>query len=214
VIVARICLGKEIQAKGSCMIPNYVDWFPVESFGFGFDPQTDSDNSTQTNGNSNGKNSKGSSATSPSPSTSPSDREKYFTEVKLEKLVDLASCYLMQLAFEERKKKKGGDSKIESKLTADIHVLSSATVDKSTSRHIFPSVMIHLEAVVVKGWDLNASGDERPTESVDIGYDRAAMKYVHTSDGKVYDELPPKGWDQANHVPWIWPDSKFKEFLK
>jgi type VI protein secretion system component Hcp len=203
-IVARVYDAKpESSAVGSCLIAGYEKWFPVESFGFGFDPKLgekkDTDSTGQPKTNTQNRSQTG--------GTSVSDAEKESARIRLEKPVDTATSYLMKMAFEDRKKKKCNDSS----RMADIHVLG--TIHLKGTAHILPTVMVHIERVLVKGWDLNASGDERPSESVELWYDRASMKYVHTDAKGVNKEFSPQGWDQYENVAWTWPDSKFKEFI-
>ena len=127
----------------------------------------------------------------------------------LSKEIDATTCYLMWLAMVERKSKKG----VHDKSTADIHVLSSVTIDNR--RHIYPSLMIHLEGVAVQAWSVSASGDERPSENIGLKYDKAAMNYRATPDGKQFQDHPPGGmsWDQTTQDSMNPPYTGFNEFL-
>jgi hypothetical protein len=48
---------------------------------------------------------------------------------------------------------------------------------KEAETSTYTSLLIHLEAVNVIGWEINGHGDLRPSESVTMKYDRAAMIY-------------------------------------
>lgn len=120
----------------------------------------------------------------------------------------------MYLAMKERKSKKGTSRDQETKLEADIHIVSSVSLEKQQSdRFTYTSLMIHLEAVNVQSWEIRGSGDSRPTESVKLRYDRAAMIYVGTADGKVFHVDPPKGWDQTANEEFSWNTAKMKDYF-
>lgn len=123
--------------------------------------------------------------------------------MSLSKEVDSTTCDLMFLCMEERKSKKGVDSGIR----ADIHVLASVDVQQQ-KRFIYPSVMIHLQGVRVEEWSIQGSGDDRPEETVQLKYDKAAICYQRTPDGKTFDAAHERAWDQYNNRSW---DYSFKD---
>lgn len=225
-IVARICEKGSSAAAGSCKIePNYNGqkdgWFPVESFNFGFmdekgDEKKDGDarnGAPRTGGHPGAANA---NKTPPG-----KNNEQDFTELTIEKQIDTATCYLMFLAMEERKTKRGLVKSQGGKardISADIHVLASVQIGKTAEKCIYPTIMIHLEAVNILEWGIRGSGDSRPSETIKIRYDRAAMVYCATSDGLKFMSYGPKGWDQttnqdfdAGKFKWKWDD--FKAFL-
>jgi hypothetical protein len=204
------------KVHGSCTVKGYEagGWFPINSFGFGFDPDKQRERRNKTDGGKGpgGAGSGGRQGTpialAPQQPKGLSAKETDDSVVSISKPIDTGSCDLMQLAMEDRKKKKG----IESKLQADIHLLSF--IDIAGRRATFPNLMVHLEAVLVRDWKVEASGDDRPEESLELRYDRAAMKYIATTDGKVFIDCPARGWDQTGDKPFTWEDGKWKEFTK
>jgi len=222
-IVARFCdQSKGKIVSGSCKIDRYSGekhgWFPIEGFNFGFDDKGDSAPA--------GAAGKGAPAKAPAAAhgqaaggAAPGKGGKQFSQLSMEKQVDTVTCLLMELAMSEAGTKKGTDSKQQSKLEVDIHVLSSVQLEQKVDRFVFTNLMIHLEAVNILGWQIRGSGDGRPTETVTLRYDRAAMIYVRTPDAnKVDPVIGPKGWDQTNSKPFSdgdfnWSSSKWEEFL-
>jgi type VI protein secretion system component Hcp len=224
-IVARFCEGKKSLAVGSCKIAQYdgqkYGWFPVESFNFGFIEEKEGEEKKPAP--SNGPPRQGGPAQAGGGQRPPGGKRKDsdFSELSIEKQIDTATCYLMFLAMEERKTKRGIIKSQGGKardLSADIHVLASVQVGTSEDRCIYPTIMIHLEAVNILGWEVRGSGDSRPTENVKLRYDRAAMVYCATSDGKTFKSYGPKGWDQTSNEgfdsgKFKWKDQDFKDFL-
>jgi type VI protein secretion system component Hcp len=222
-IVARFCdQSKGKIVSGSSTIERYNGkdhgWFPIESFNFGFDDKGDS--------SAGGAAGHGAPAKAPAAASKPAGGaapgkggKKEFSQLSMEKQVDTVTCLLMELAMSEVGTKKGTDSKQQTKLEVDIHILSSVQLEQKVERFVFTNLMIHLEAVNIVSWQIRGSGDSRPTESVTLRYDRAAMIYVRTPDAKAFDPLiGPKGWDQTNSKTFTdgdfnWSSSKWEEFL-
>lgn len=210
-IVVRIRDGTGRVGQGSCRIALYDngDWFPVESFNFGFeDSQRDKqdDGGGAPSGGGSGGAQASANRSGGSGKGGPKQRgggdgkgHKDFAELSIEKQVDSTTCYLMYLAMEERQTKKGVGQENKRKISADIHVLASVQAGSTPGRYIYPSVLIHLEAVNILSWNIAASGDGRPTETLKIRYDRAAMIYCATADGKTFMQHGPKGWDQTQN---------------
>jgi hypothetical protein len=190
---------------GSCNIRGYEQggWFPINSFGFGFESKDKAGGSKPTGAQGPAGNSPATrTGTAPGPSSQQkgsSDNGAEESKISISKPVDTGTCDLMKLAMQDRKKTKGR----ESKLQADIHLLSFIEIS-SGARATFPNLMVHLEGVLVKNWRVNASGDERAEEELDLQYDRAAMKYVATTDGRVFIKCPPRGWDQTEDKEFTW----------
>ena len=74
--------------------------------------------------------------------------------------------------------------------------------------------MITLDRVLVKGWSINASGDDRPGENLELWYDRAAMRYYRTIDGSVWIGGDVSGWDQYKNEEWKPSDGEAKYFVQ
>jgi type VI protein secretion system component Hcp len=225
-IVARIYKAQsqgDDKVKGTVAIAGYRDsdgepkskgWFPANSFNLGFNAKQEENQANGTQARGGGGQAQGSqsranagasNATSGQSSTqakaSDKKKDEVFSAISISKEVDGATRYLMVLCMEERKAKKGVDSGIH----ADIHVLSS--VDTQQQRFIYPSLMVHLEGVRVEEWNIESSGDERPSETVQLKYDRAAISYQKTADGRTFEAACESGWDQKENKPW-----SFKKF--
>jgi type VI protein secretion system component Hcp len=217
-IIARICGPKgqllfhgSVEIEGSPAGDDYRQggWFPVESFNFGFEgaPSDDSKKDGQPTPNTPGARGStghaGSNASNRSNAPSQSDKDKGdLQEISISKEVDRATTDLMVLAMEERSKAKSANRASGGKeLCADIHVLGSVIFKDSVMRNAFASLMIHLECVAVKEWGISGSGDNRPSETVKLKFDKAAMHYTWY-DGSQFLYFGPKGWDQKNHAPW------------
>lgn len=199
------------RATGSIQIYGYDGkkdgWFPANNFNFGFNAKQESEgNGAPPRGNTSASSSR---PTAPAAQGAPADQKKkedVFSAISISKEVDSATSYLMRLCMEERKSKKGVDSGILS----DIHVLSSVDVPNQ-KRFIYPGLMVHLEGVRVEEWNIESSGDERPSETVQLRYDRAAMSYQRTTDGKNFSPAYSSGWDQTKNTSWTYEG--FKEYI-
>jgi len=216
-IVARICneKGKPLVGSGSCHIARYDGkddgWFPVDSFDFGFNPKQDESNEPGAQRPAQATGAKqGPPAHPQAPGGGKKGDKKDFAELQISKQLDTATLSLMLLAMQERKAKKGVGEK-STVLHADIHTISSMSFAKQDRFH-YTSLMIHLEAVNVQSWKINGSGDSRPTENVSLRYDRAAMIYVSTGQGKDFLVVGPKGYDQTANEPWTWNDSEMRRY--
>jgi type VI protein secretion system component Hcp len=212
-IVARLTLSDGSKISGSCRIAGYDGkdgWFPASAFNFGFHNPDEK----KSGGATGGGGARTGAPAAPSASTSASARtggsgtqaggqpeKREFTGMSISKEVDITSCDLMSMAMQERTSKKGA----QDKATADIHILSSRQV--GDSQHIYASLKIHLAGVVIQQWSINGSGDERPTEELELRYDKAAMLYQWT-DGRLIQQFGPRTWDQDKNRPW----QEFKGF--
>ena len=213
-IVAKLTESGQPVATGSCHIKGYDTggWFPIESFTFGFDPDKGKESragkgpgagaSGTQNGAMNAK-----SHPTRNGSAAASGNQSLETTVSIAKQIDTATCDLMYLSMRDQEKKTGGESFIRT----DIHVLSSVkiTMPGSAAAHVFPNLMIHLEGVLVKQWNVHGNGDDRPTEDVTLLYDRSCIQYVHTRDGKLFMPHRARGWDQTKHLPFEFDFSKY-----
>src|SRR5215212_8778052 len=163
-IVARICdeRGMPLAASGSIKIENYNGaadgWFPIESFSFGLHkPEESKDPAAK--GAPHGASAKtGASAPAPKSGGGKGGKEAH-AELTITKVIDTATVSLMMLVMREKSMKKGLGKK-STPLHADIHTLSSVSLEKQQKdRFLYASLLIHLEAVNVEGWDINGSGD-------------------------------------------------------
>ena len=200
-------------------------WFPIESVEFGFREQSESAGGTNSpsEGGEQGGGSQGQTARrgggppirggTASGGSSDSEDEAFST-ISINKFVDVASTVLMKFAMEDRKKTKAAkqeEGDPEATRVADIHFLTSVRKkDEMKSQFVFPYMMIHLENVLVRGWNINAQGDDRPTETLQLWYDKAAMKYFSTTDGEIWAQGGiTSGWDQSTDDFWDAPNTGF-----
>jgi len=67
-----------------------------------------------------------------------------------------------------------------------------------------PEVYLHLklDTAVITGWNMSASGDDRPEETFKIWYKKIWMQYRSTVDGVNYKVEGDKGWDRVVAKPW------------
>lgn len=189
-------------------------WFPVESFGFGFIEKPKDGSQAGAAGSAHGAPGKPSA---PAPTASvpgKGGKPQDFAEVTLEKQVDMVTGSLMALAMQERKSKKGTGQNQEQELHVDVHFVSAVTIEKlEAGRFTYTSLMVHLEAVNIQNWQIRGSGDSRPTESVTLRFDRAAMVYVGTGDGKNFQVDTARGWDQTKNDNFTWNLSNMKKYF-
>jgi type VI protein secretion system component Hcp len=114
-------------------------------------------------------------------------------ELSIDKTVDAATVYLMHLAM------KGRSVSTESGFfSVDIHLIQKGSDAEVPSAFL----KIRIENAMVKEWEITADDDERPTESLRIWFNKAAMKYRTTSDGVTYSTHGPLGWDEQGNKDW------------
>lgn len=114
-------------------------------------------------------------------------------ELTIDKSVDAATVYLMYLAM------KGRSGSTESGFfSVDIHLIQASTDAGAVSAFL----KIRIENAMIKEWDVSASGDDRPTESLRIWFNKAAMKYRTTHDGVTFSTHGPLGWDEQGNKDW------------
>ena len=114
-------------------------------------------------------------------------------ELTIEKSVDSATVYLMYLAM------KGRSGATESGFfSVDIHLIQASTDGGPVTAFL----KIRIENAMIKEWDISASDDDRPTESLRIWFNKAAMKYRSTHDGVTFSTHGPLGWDEQGNKDW------------
>ncbi|MCC6510967.1 MAG: type VI secretion system tube protein Hcp [Pirellulaceae bacterium] len=125
--------------------------------------------------------------------------------LEIEKWVDSATVYLMHASMQARSK-SGGQA-----VSIDIHLVHTRQYDDADqkSKAVKPFLKVRIENAIIKEWSIDASGDERPRESLSVWFNRAAMKFRATTDGKVFQTYGPLGWDQYENKDW-----KSDELLK
>ena len=162
------------NVAGDVQIPGYDNkkWFVAESFGFGVGKSVQASDSKQ------------------DIEIGRQDEQ----ELSIEKSVDVATVYLMHRAMKGRS--GAGDSGF---FTLDIHLIQTVS-DASSPVKAF--LKIRIENAMIKSWDVSASGDDRPTESLRIWFNRAAMKYRTSTDGKKFETHGPLGWDEQQNKEW------------
>jgi type VI protein secretion system component Hcp len=187
-----------------------VGWFPIESMNFGFQSVTEAAaNGTPGSGQTPVANA-GQPATQPASKVPPAKGGKAggesFTTISVNKFVDGTTTTLMRFAMEDRKVTKADEKKMRK---ADFHFLHSVMgrqSDAKPGRFIFPYMMLTLENVLIRGWNITAAGDDRPAETLELWYDKAAMRYYRTKDGLVWTGGDVSGWDQSKNEQWTPPD--------
>ncbi|MBI4696813.1 MAG: type VI secretion system tube protein Hcp [Gammaproteobacteria bacterium] len=104
--------------------------------------------------------------------------------VNLTKTIDMASVDLMRMAT-------GGGASPSQCL---IEFIQSG-VGGADSGKYKAYLQITLKRPVVKKWGINGSGDDRPSETLEIMYNSIEMKYMSTDDKGKQTTFGPKGWD-------------------
>jgi type VI protein secretion system component Hcp len=185
-------------------------WFPIESMNFGVEAKSEAKAATKVPPNATPG--KAPPPPPPPPGTKPEKEDHTFSSISVSKFVDMTTTWLMQFAMEDRLKTKDDKDNLR---RADFHFLHSVKgIDRAgKDRHVFPYLMITLDNVLVTSWNITASGDDRPTESMTIKYDKAAMRYYASADGKVWVGGDCCGWDQDGNGPWTGRDVE-PEFFK
>ena len=157
------------DVKGNVNIPGYTDWFVAESFDFSIGKKVESVDSSNRD------------------IEVVKDNDQ---ELSISKLVDCATVYLMYSVMKGRK-----DSGTKSTCSVDIHLVGT-TEDRDGLQ---PFLLIRIENAIIKDWGIDGSGDDYPTENLKIWFNKAAMKYRATTDGKIYVTHGPKGWDEQEN---------------
>ena len=109
--------------------------------------------------------------------------------VNVTKSMDIASVDLMKMAT-------GGCA---SPAQCVIKFIQSGVGGASSSTYT-TYLEITLKRPVVKKWGINGSGDERPTETVEVMYNSIEMKYSATDAAGAQTHYGPKGWDLVGGV--------------
>ena len=165
------------KVKGDVAIPGYEDWFKATSFEFGVGREISASESSE------------------------QDLEvstKKDQSLSIEKFTDAATVYLMQLAMKSRSQNAGSVP-----VCIDIHVIETRGFREGNSdvEKVRPYVLIRIENAFVTNWSLSGSDDDRPAESLDIWFSKAAIKYYGWNDSsKTFKAFGPVGWDQYDNV--------------
>ena len=157
------------DVKWDVNIPGYTDWFVAESFDFSIGKKVESVDSSNRD------------------IEVVKDNDQ---ELSISKSVDCATVYLMYSVMKGRK-----DSGTKSTCSVDIHLVQ--TTEQGGGVKAF--LLIRIENAIIKDWGIDGSGDDRPTENLKIWFNKAAMKYLATTDGKIYVTHGPKGWDEQEN---------------
>lgn len=161
------------RITGDVQIPGYKNWFTATSFDFGVGRKIE---------------------------TSEVDDQdieigKHETqELSIDKTTDSATVYLMQLAMKSR-----SESASAQPVNIDIHIVepySKADGSTDEAKPMRAYLKIRIENALVQSWKLNASSGDRPEESLSIWFNKAAIKYYGSKDGKTFTTYGPVGWDQ------------------
>ncbi len=106
--------------------------------------------------------------------------------VNIKKAMDVASCDLMKMAT-------GGGI---SPATCEIHFIESGKSTGHGDKYL-PFLEIKLERPVVKKWSIDGSGDERPSENIELMYNKIEMEYTSIDAKGNPIKSGKKGWDLA-----------------
>lgn len=192
-ILLRLGDPGNFSVNGDCDIPGYEKWITLESVNFGV-----------------GKNVEAKGGGLDEVVQAPQEEMQ---SLSIDKTVDSSTLYLMHKAIQDR---STGDS---SALTsAVIHFVENIPdYDKSSKdgTSSFPFLKIKLGNVLIKNWNLSASGSgDRPTESIELWFSQVAMAYWTVKGGSTIQVVKygPKGWDQMEHKDWpsssSWADNE------
>ena len=154
--------------KGDVKISGYIDWFVAESFDFSIGKKVESIDSNNRD------------------IEVKKDNDQ---ELSISKTIDSATVYLMLSVMKGRK-----DSGTNSTCSVDIHLIQNKAMEVGIGMQ--PFLLIRIENAIIKDWGIDATGDDRPTENLKIWFNKAAMKYRATMDGKTYISHGPHGWDE------------------
>lgn len=108
----------------------------------------------------------------------------------ISKSMDTASAYLARKAI------SGSSCN-----TADICFVEAITLDNNERKNV---CYLHykLYNVFIKSWTTTGDGDDRPTEDVELWYNKIAFIYFATEDGKSFGAGHYCKWDQVQAKPW------------
>ena len=157
--------------KGDVKISGYIDWFVADSFDFAIGKKVESVGASNRD------------------IEVIKDNDQ---ELSISKSIDSATVYLMHSVMKGRK-----DSGTNSTCNVDIHLIQNKNIDEGIGMQ--PFLLIRIENAIIKDWGIDGSGDDRPTETLKIWFNKAAMKYRATMDGKIYVTHGPHGWDEQEN---------------
>ena len=166
------------RIPGNVKFPGYSEYFVANSLDFGVGRSIDSSDKNS------GDISLGKSATQ---------------NLCFDKNVDEATVYLMHAAMKNRTKTDGPTT-----FCIDIHFIQSRRYEDTRKDNDIPApyLKVRIENAILQDWKISGSNDERPTESIEIWFNKAAMKYYATDDGKEFKTHGPLGWDQQANESW------------
>lgn len=219
--------GKYCDVEGGSKMKRFqynavgAGWFPIQTLSFGFQGRDQSSGANnQANANAPRSNSArqqtGNNNQGPGQGGGQQGAERDEPNtLSISRGVDRATVELFDFAMQDRKATKADDDNARK---VDIHFLHSVHVYGSTSiisddQYIYPYMMIALDRVLFKGWEISASGDDRPVENLTLWFDKSAIRYHRTADGKIWNHAGPKGWDQHDNEPWT-PGGDFRYFTQ
>ena len=155
-ILMRLGDPGNFSVNGDCDIPGYEKWITLEGLNFGV-----------------GKNVEAKGGGLDIEVQAPQDEMQ---TLSIDKSVDCSSLYLMHKAIQDR-----GASDSSDLTSAVIHFVENIPdYDKSSKdgSSSFPFLKIKLGNVLIKNWNLSASGTgDRPSESIELWYSQVAMAY-------------------------------------
>jgi len=118
-----------------------------------------------------------------------------FQVCEIKKSVDAATCDLM------RAKMNGNAYPIVEARFIETAISST----KANETINFPFMMIKLGNVHIAQWEMDAATgekDDRPTETIKLWFNKLAMKYFSTEDGKNFKQHNTRSWDVESNSDW------------
>lgn len=190
---------------GMCEIDGYEKlrwepggWFPINDFSFSVKKPTKPKGNSSTGGTG------GTAGTDPNKKPKPT--------ITVSKPVDSGTCNLMFLAMVHKAGAKGlpslsqAEKKKLTNLMVDIHHVGSVWTKEGMC--IVSHFLVHLENVEIKTWSIQASGDDRPEESLELVYEKAATCYRGLGKTGDIPAADIAGWNQVTDQKWPLTDMK------
>jgi type VI secretion system secreted protein Hcp len=171
------------EIKGDCEVEGYENWIVVNSFSFQVGRKIEASQ-------------KGGGRDIQTGGGEPQ-------EVSVTKSVDRATPYLMYRAIQDR-----SPGNANNPVSIDLHCVQRKAMDASDSQSgagLQVYMQICLGRALIKTWDVSASEDDRPEETLTIWFNQVAVAYNAMKIEKGGKDEPPvvtfvpygpRGWDQ------------------
>lgn len=205
-IVARITdqlRNRNPKTPGSTRIEGYEHWFPLSSADFSFSGSSGAAISALGNKNEPLDAATFKKLMASESAKSSSDHDEPDNHVSCGKYVDVATSALMHLSILDKQKNR---EDVEDTMAADIHFVEvgggSLTGDEQGKASIIPYLKVAMEVVTVESWSLSGSGDDRPTESFTLKFEKIAIQYTAFDEKGNQKPSNARGFDQRDYGHW------------